>query len=82
MIQRTQITLDAEDHRRARRRAAELRISLAEYVRRLVRADLGGRSAPSDVSSLFALGDSGGSNIKHRKDAYVGDALDAEHPRP
>jgi hypothetical protein len=30
----TRITLDCEAHRRAKRRAAELGISLAEYLRR------------------------------------------------
>jgi hypothetical protein len=81
MTQRTQITLDSEDHSRARRRATELGVSLAEYVRRLVRADLGTERRRGDVSALFALGDSGGSDIARNKDEYVGDAVDAEHPR-
>jgi hypothetical protein len=81
MIQRTQITLDAEDHRRARRRASELGISLAEYVRRLVRADLGGEPRQADVSSLFALGDSGGSEVARHKDRYLAEAVDAHRRR-
>lgn len=81
MTQRTQITLDSEDHSKARRRATELGVSLAEYVRRLVRADLGIERSRGDVSALFALGDSGGSDIARHKDEYVGDAVDAEHPR-
>lgn len=79
MIQRTQITLDAEEHRRARRRAGELGISLAEYIRRLVREDLGGRQTVNDVSGIIGLGDSGGSDIARHKDEYVGDAVDALH---
>ncbi len=81
MTQRTQITLDSADHWRARRRAADLGVSLAEYLRRLVRADLGGEQSRGDVSTLFALGDSGGSDIARHKDAYIGDAVEAEHPR-
>jgi hypothetical protein len=71
MMQRTQISLPAAEHRRARRRASELGISLAEYLRRLVRRDLGEPSTPGDVGSLFALGDSGGSDVAADKDAYV-----------
>lgn len=75
MMQRTQITLDPAEHRRARRRAAELGISLAEYVRRLVRQDLEGPVVKSDPQSLFALGDSGGSDVSTAKDEYVAEAI-------
>jgi hypothetical protein len=75
MMQRTQVTLDPVDHRRARRRAAELGVSLAEYIRQLVRRDLGEAVGRSDATSLFALGDSGGSDIAANKDRYVGEAL-------
>jgi plasmid stability protein len=81
MTQRTQITLDSEQHRRARQRAAELGVSLAEYVRELVRRDLGDESSKADVSAIIGLGDSGGSDIARNKDEYIGDALDALHPR-
>lgn len=77
MIQRTQITLDGADHRRARRRASELGVSLAEYIRRLVRDDLGG-DASADPSVLFALGDSGGSDVAAHKDKYIGEAVSEE----
>lgn len=81
MTQRTQITLATENHRRARRRASDLGISLAEYLRRLVQADLGEEPNRGDVSALFALGDSGGSDVARHKDRYIGEALEAEHPR-
>ena len=82
MMARTQITLDPEDHRQARRRAAEQGISLAEYVRRLVHEDLSGDAPPkADVSILFGLGDSGGSDIANHKDAYVGEAIGARKLR-
>jgi len=81
MMSRTQITLSPENHRRARRRAAELGISLAEYIRRLVDVDLReAASPPADISAIFGLGDSGGSDVATHKHDYVGDAVDALHP--
>jgi hypothetical protein len=81
MTQRTQITLDPEQHRRARQRASELGVSLAEYVRELVRRDLGDETTRVDVSAILSLGDSGGSDVARHKDEYIGDAVDALHPR-
>lgn len=81
MMQRTQVLLDAAMHRRARRRAAELGISLAEYVRRLVAQDLEGPRARRDVSALFDLGDSGGSDVAREKDTYLGEAVAAGRHR-
>lgn len=78
MTQRTQISLPPEDHRRARARASELGISLAEYVRRLVARDLHGNREPAPVEALFALGSSSDrSDVSTRKDAYVGEAVAA-----
>jgi hypothetical protein len=79
MMSRTQLSLTLEQHRRARRRAEELGISLAEYVRRLVDQDLQGIPRPADVSALFDLGRSGGSDIARHKDEHVGEAVEAEH---
>lgn len=82
MMSRTQISLDPEEHRLARRRAAEQGISLAAYIRRLVRDDLiEPVRKKADISVLFDLGDSGGSDIATHKDQYIGEALDAMHPR-
>jgi hypothetical protein len=84
MAQRTQIYLPPEEHRRARRRASEQGISLAEYVRRLIRRDLDQPARSADVTGLFALGDSsgsGGSDVANEKDRYVGEAVGAEEPR-
>ena len=82
MMSRTQITLSPENHRQARRRAAELGISLAEYIRRLVDRDLQeASSARTDISVIFGLGDSGGSDVATHKHEYVGEAVDALHPR-
>jgi hypothetical protein len=46
MMSRTQITLDDEMQRRARRRASDLGVSLAEYFRRLVARDLSALGTP------------------------------------
>lgn len=74
---RMQITLDRELHRRARARAADLGVSLAEYVRRLVAADLGAARPPVGVDAVFDLGDSGGGDIARHNDEYVGEAFEA-----
>lgn len=82
MMSRTQITLSPENHRLARRRAADLGISLAEYIRRLVDKDLSETTpAKADISVIFGLGNSGGSDVATHKHEYVGDAVDALHPR-
>jgi hypothetical protein len=75
MMARVQVALSPEEHRRARARAAELGISFAEYVRRLVAHDLGDARATRDAGAIFDLGDSGGSDIARHKDRYLGDAF-------
>jgi hypothetical protein len=79
MMARIQIALPPEDQRRARTRAAELGISLAEYIRRLVAIDLGEPRATTDPTAFFDLGDSGGSDIARSKDEDVGRAVEARH---
>jgi len=82
MMARTQISLDPELQRRAQRRAAEQGISFAEYVRSLVRRDLvEPHRTKADISAIFDLGDSGGSDVANHKHEYIGDAVDAAHPR-
>jgi hypothetical protein len=82
MMARTQITLEPEIHRRARQRASDLGVSLAEYFRRLVNRDL---SSPGekkvDVSCIFDLGRSSGSNIAKNKDRMIAEALQADLER-
>lgn len=83
MTQRTQITLPDEDHRRARARASDLGVSLAEYIRRLVADDLHSGRNGAPVDALFDLGSSGhDSDVSAQKDAYVGEALQADARRP
>jgi hypothetical protein len=74
MMVRTQIALDADAHRRAKRRAAERGVSLAEYVRQVVDRDLG-EQPKGDISAIFGLFNSGGSDIANHKDEYIGEAL-------
>ena len=75
MMSRTQILLDSEVHRRARRRANDLGMSLAEYVRRLVARDVAISAPKVDVTSVFDLGRSAGSDIARDKDAMIGEAF-------
>jgi hypothetical protein len=77
MVVRTQISLDADAHRRARRRAAELGISFAEYIRRVVDHDLGEPSPQGDPAEIFGLFDSGGADVARDKDGMVAAAVDA-----
>lgn len=80
MMVRTQISLPAEEHRRAKRRAAELNVSLAEYVRRTLARDLGDEpSRGADTQRLFALGESGRSDVASTKDRRVADAVRTRH---
>ncbi len=82
MNARTQVTLNPDLQRRARRKAAQLGISIAEYVRRVVANDLGEAPKQADVSALFDLGASDTpTDIARDKDRLVGGAVWAEHKR-
>jgi hypothetical protein len=78
---RTQITLDPKLQQRAQAKAAELGISFAEYVRRLVAGDLGDAPARKpDVSVVFDLVDEGPqTNIALDKDKMIAEAVWHEH---
>ena len=80
MNARTQITMDPEMQRRAHAKAAELGISFAEYVRRLVAQDLGEAKPKADVSVVFDLGASDElTDIARDKDKLIGDAVWEEY---
>ena len=82
MNARTQITLDPEVQRRAHEKAAELGISFAEYVRRLVTADLGPPRRKVDVSIVFDLGASSEpTDIARDKEKMIGEAVWQEYLR-
>jgi hypothetical protein len=75
MMARTQITLRPEFQRRARQRANDLGVSLAEYIRRLVARDLGRATAQATPALVFDLGNSGGSDIAKDKHAMITQAI-------
>lgn len=83
MNTRTQITIDAELQRRAQAKAADLGISFAEYVRRLVAGDLDTpKRRASDISALFDLGASERpTDIASDKDKMIGEAVWEDHRR-
>lgn len=80
MVVRSQVTLEAEAHRRAKRRAADLGVSFAEYVRQVIDRDLGDQPK-ADISAIFGLFDSGISDVSSNVDKYLGEALRREHLR-
>jgi hypothetical protein len=82
MNARTQITMDPEMRRRARAKAAELGISFAEYVRRVIAQDLGEAKPKADISIFFDLiKDGPPTDIAKDKDKLIGEAVWQEHLR-
>jgi hypothetical protein len=82
MMSCTQITLEPETHRRARQRASDLGVSLAEYLRQLVKRDLGGTQKKADISCIFDLGRSSApSNIAKNKDQMIAEAIEEDFER-
>jgi len=76
MNARMQITMDPDMRRRAQAKAAELGISFAEYIRRLVAGDLGERKPKADISIVFDLVDEGPvTDIARDKDKMIGEAV-------
>jgi len=70
-MSRTQILLDSRLLRRAKERAAQLGVSLGEYVRRLVAQDLERPRRVAEPSAVFDLGDSRGSDIARDEDTMI-----------
>jgi predicted DNA-binding protein len=80
MNARTQITMDPEMQRRAHAKAAELGISFAEYVRRVIAQDLGEAKPKADISVIFDLVTDGEpTDIARDKDKLIGDAVWEEY---
>ena len=74
--------MNPQMQRQAHAKAAQLGISLAEYVRRLVARDLGDKKRKADVSVLFDLGASSApTDIARDKDAMLGQAAWNEYRR-
>jgi hypothetical protein len=82
MTARTQITMDPKMQRRAQAKAAELGISFAEYVRRVVAQDLGEAKPKADISMIFDLGASTEpTDIARDKDKLLSEAVWQEYLR-
>lgn len=76
MTARTQITMEPALQRRAQVKAADLGISFAEYVRRVVANDLGKAKPKPDISIIFDLGASAEpTDIARDKDKLLGEAV-------
>jgi hypothetical protein len=60
---RTQIALEPERHARVTQKAASLGITVEEYIRRLVDADLAGAERQASPGAIIGIGRSGGSDI-------------------
>lgn len=74
---RMQITMDRELQKQARQRAVQAGVSFAEYVRTLLRRDLGESPPQATPEAVFDLGDSGGSDVARDKDVLVAAAVTA-----
>jgi hypothetical protein len=85
MMVRTQISFDAVDLQEAKQRAAELGVSLAEFVRQAVRSEIAlGRPGRNDISSIFGIigDDDTGEYIPPEKyDEVIGQHLSDEYDR-
>lgn len=81
MMSRTQVTLEPEIQRRAKQRAHDLGLSLAEYVRRLLMRDLGQPPQNASPAAVFDLGASGDSDMARNKDRMLGEAFGARPRR-
>lgn len=78
---RTQIALESEQHALVKRKAADLGISMAEYIRRLVERDLQQTGTGTGISAIFGIGDSGGSDIAVDRKSATADAIAARAAR-
>jgi hypothetical protein len=80
MNARTQITLDPDTQRRAHAKAAELGISFAEYVRRLLAQDLHQPKRKASIKMTFDLGASDArTDIARDKHSMIDEALWEDH---
>jgi len=72
--------MDPEMQRRAQAKAAELGISFAEYVRRVIAQDLSEAKPEADISVIFDLVTEGEpTDIARDKDKLIGDAVWEEY---
>ena len=74
----TQIDLEFEQDALVQRKAADLGISVAEYIRRLVERDLAQTGPGADISAIFSIGDSGCSDIAVDRKGATAEAIAAQ----
>jgi hypothetical protein len=80
MSVRIQTRINPEMRWRAQARAAELGISFADYIRRLLAQDLGETKRKVDIFAIFDLIDEGPqTNIAADKDKMIGEAVWQQH---
>lgn len=72
---RTQIALTAEQHARAKQKAASLGITMAEYIRRLVDDDLASVEPAASPATIIGIAGSGGSDIAREGTGAVAAAV-------
>ena len=82
MMAKTQIALETEMQRRARQRANDLGVSLAEYFRRLLARDLARPETAAPVDHIFDLGTSRSSDIASQKDSMIAEAFRSTRRKP
>ena len=51
---------------------------MAEYIRQLIERDLSAPKTQADISSIFALGNSGGSDIATEGKSAIAEAVEAD----
>ena len=81
MLSRTRIRIKPEIQLRAQRRAGELGVSVAEYIRRLIARDLDASGERANPAAVFDLAASRGSDIARNKAAMVSEAFASERKR-
>jgi len=81
MMVRTQISLDAADLQAAKHAAAERGISLAEFVRQAIRAQLDQRQPPTGISAIFGIAGPAEPIPVDQMDRLVGESIEAEVER-
>ncbi|MCB1020480.1 MAG: hypothetical protein H6509_14465 [Bryobacterales bacterium] len=80
MARRARVTLDDDLYARAERRAAALGVSVDEYLRSLIADALPEKKQRrrGDISAIFGLGNSGGTNIAKDKHRLIAEAIAAD----
>ena len=76
---RTQIALAPEQHAEVKRKAADLGVSMAEYIRRLIERDLNRPRPRGGLPSIIGIGrsDGGSDAAAEGKNSAVAEAVDA-----